>query len=301
MDTLSALAVKVLFRLISWLPVRIAGGIGAGLGRLGYHLDKRHRNVAHRNLARIYPHRDRKWRQHIARESFAELGRTMLELPHVFLRSKKYLLSRLEIEGEDVFCEAMQQGDGVVITSIHISNWELGAMSFSLLGYPSTQMYRPLRQAGPDRLLKSWRERFGTILHTRTERLRWLYKAMKQGACIGLMVDQHLSNGIPIPFLGHMANSTTLPATLAMKGMPVFSLTFQRLGRDFRFHMQLHPIDIPTPSGDKNADAIEIMRRINKPLEDTIRERPELWLWTHRRWRILEQEPQIAEVVYGAP
>jgi len=300
-DTLSAFAVKVLFRLISWLPVRVAGGIGAGLGRIGYYLDRRHRDVARRNLARIYPQRGRRWRAHIARESFAELGRTTFEMPHVFLRSRAFLQSRVEIDGENEFRAALAQGKGAFIAAYHYSNWEMCGVMFSALASDTNCIYRALEQSSLEHFVKQRRERFGASMRPRQKGLRWLPRELKQGRPVYILLDQHLSNGIPMPFLGHMANTTTLPAAFALKGTPVFSISFRRAGRDFRFRMQLHPIDIPPPSGDKDADAVEIMRRINRPLEDTIRERPELWLWAHRRWRILEQEPQIAEVVYGAP
>lgn len=257
--------------------------------------------MAHRNLARIYPGRDRSWRQHIARESFAEMGRTIFEMPHVFLRSRAFLKSRIQVEGEDEFHAALAQGKGAFIAAYHYSNWEMCGVMYSTLVSDPNCIYRSIKQPSLEHFIKQCRERFGASMHPRQEGLRWLPRELKKGNSVYILLDQHLSNGIPIPFLGHMANTTTLPATFALKGTPVFSLTFQRLGRDFRFRMRLHPIDMPPLSGDKNADAIEAMRHINRPLEAAIHERPELWLWTHRRWRILEQVPEITEVVYGTP
>jgi len=45
-----------------------------------------------------------------------------------------------------------------------------------------------------------------------------------------------------------------------------------------------------------------IMHRIGKSFESVIYQRPELWLWNHQRWKLLEEHyKDITEVVYGTP
>ncbi len=299
---MQTILIQVVFWLIRCLPVRLAGALGAGLGRAGFYLDNRHRSVTLCNLARIYPQHDRQWRRHKARESFAELGRTTFELPHVFLRSRSFLRSRVQIDGEQAFREAMQEGHGVFLAACHHSNWEMGGLMISLLGYKSIIIYKPLRQAPLESYLKRCRKRFGACLRSRLDGLRWLPKALKDGAPISIMIDQHQSNGVPIPFLGHLANTTTLPASFAFKhGTPVFGVALHRIGKGFHFRLQFWPIPTPESSGDKNADYYHLMHDISRSFEDIIHQRPELWLWPHRRWRILEQEQQLCEIVHGTP
>lgn len=283
------LLIRTAFWLIRLLPVRAAGGLGAGLGRLAYLLDGRHRRIALRNLRRIYPDMPDTQRRHIARESLAELGRTSLELPHVFLRSREFLLSRIEIEGEEAFAEAMKQGQGVILTACHHSNWELGAQCVSMLGYKSDGIYRPLRQPGADKLLNGYRHRFGGCFHSRHDGLRWLPRALREGHCVAVMIDQHLSNGTPVPFLGHDALTTTLPAVFAGKyRTPVFGVILHRIGRSFRFRLQFWPIAL-----DAGLDEVGIMRRICDSFAPAIHARPELWLWVHRRWLYLDEQEGI--------
>jgi len=283
-----SLFMKLMFYLIRCLPVRLAGALGAGIGRVFFHLQRRHRNIALKNLQRVYPEKRDAWRFRIARESCAELGRTCFELPHVFLRSREFLLSRITIEGETAFKEAMQLNQGVMATACHHSNWELGALSLSMLGYAPGMIYRPIRQTKPDALLKVWRERFGAQLHAREEGLRWLPRQLKQGGCIGFMIDQHLSNGIPIPFLGHMANTTTLPAVFANKyHTPVFGVILHRIGRQFRFRLSFSPITLPDAD---QTDEIKATQTISDHFAPAIHERPELWLWIHRRWLYLDEQ-----------
>jgi len=288
-------SVNGLFHLLSLLPVRLTGALGAGIGRLVYYLDKRHRHIALRNLARIYPEQRQSWQRWIARESIAEMGRTLFEMPHVFLRSRAFLLSRIEYDGVDAVKSLMDSGQSVILTTCHHSNWELAAQSMALLGYPSEQIYRALRQQPLDILLKQWRERFGNTLHSRSEHIRWLPKTIRSGDAVALMIDQHLSNGDPVPFLGHQANTTTLPTIFALKqGTPVFAAVLHRTARQFRFRMEFRQIRFPERSEDRQCDIIERTRIISEAFAPAIHSRAELWLWVHRRWLYLDEQEDMA-------
>lgn len=291
MGNILEFSARLLFWCIRILPVRLAGAIGAGAGRVVFLILSRHRNNTIKNLARIYPQKDESWHIKTGRESFAELGRTMFELPHVYLRSKSFLLSRIETHGEDDFKAVMQQGNGAFIAACHHSNWELGALSFSLLGYASSMIYRPIKQPGLDHFLKECRERFGAQAHSRQKGLRWLPKSLKQGESIALMIDQHMSQGIQVPFLGQLANTTELPAPFVIRnGTSIFGAALMRMGHSFRFQLRIWPIPCSGMTGDKEKDILRIMTLINESFEEIIHERPELWLWVHRRWLILDEQ-----------
>ena len=298
----SELAVRLLFWIMRLLPVRLVGAIGAGIGRMLSLFDRRHRQIAMRNLTRIYPDKPPAWRRRIMRESFAELGRTVFELPHVYLRSRAFLRSRVDVDGEDELRAALDQGHGAILVACHHSNWEFGALMFSLLGYPTGIIYRRLNNPALDRYLKACRERFGARMVDRNDGLRWIPKFLKQGGLAAIMIDQHLSTGSPVPFLGHLASTTLFPAIYARKyGTPVFGVALHRIGRGFRFRLRFRPIELPAPTGAKDTDAYHAMATMADSFSSTIHQRPELWLWSHRRWLILEQEKMLADVVYGTP
>ena len=301
-ETLQAGGIRLLFWLIRWLPVRVAGGIGAGIGRVAYHLIRKHRRITLGNLARIYPDKGRAWRQRTARESFAELGRSLFEFPHIFLRSRRFLMSRVKVEGEAAFQQAMAEGKGVVLIAAHHSNWELGALMFSMLGYGSSIIYRPMKQTAIERYLLACRQRFGAVMRSRWEGIRWLKQDLQAGHSIAIMIDQHMSQGEQVPFLGHLANSTTLPAAIARRyDVPVFGVALHRVRRSFCFRLQFWPITLPQAERDKKRDLYRATERIHDSYAPVIHARPELWMWLHRRWYILEHDPTLAEAVHGAP
>ncbi len=303
MNTIWAALLRGIFRTIRLLPVRLVGGIGAGLGRLAFYLDQRHREIATRNITRIYPHKPRQWRTTIARESFAELGRTIFELPHVFLRSKESLKACVEVEGEDVLQAAMAEDKGVLIAACHHGNWELGALMLSVIDLPIEILYRPLPHPFADTFLKESRERFGCIMHPRQESIRWLLRSLKNRACIALMVDQHIGDGLPVPFLGHMANTMTLPAVMAHRTRaPVIGVALHRIGHSFRFRLRFWHIAKPETFASEEDFTWQLSRNIADSFTPVIDCRPEMWLWSHQRWKLLEeQNKEITEAVYGTP
>jgi len=284
-----AMLIKLICYLIRLIPVRLLGAIGAGLGRVAYFLNARHRQIAMRNLNRVYPDKSDTWKRRISRESFAELGRTSFELPHVYLGSKDFLLSRLEVDNHDVLLKAKEQGKGVIVVAAHHSNWELAGMVFSMLGDDADIIYRPIRQPALDQFILQARKRFGTIMHARDSGLRWMPKALKNNHCIAIVIDQHLSTGTPVPFLGHDAQTSTLPAIFANKyHTPVVRIVLDRMGRDFKFRLSFQSIPI-----DENiTDDVQTMRMISDSFAPVIHRRPELWLWIHRRWLYLDEREQ---------
>lgn len=294
MDMILAILIRLIFWAMRLIPVRIAGAIGAGLGRIGYMLDAHHRNVALHNLARVYPEKEEAWRVRIARESFAELGRTLFELPHVFLRSKNFLLSRIRVEGEEHLRNALALNRGAFITACHHSNWELGGLAFSMLGYPSSVIYRPMKQLSVEAFLKSSRERFGATFRSRlNHNIRWIPKTLKESGVIAVMVDQCINTGMPVPFLGHPANTTTVPAVFAMKqNTPIIGAALERDGRRFAFTLRIWPIPQPQADDGREISVYDHMLAVNQSFDDIIKRRPELWIWSHRRWRNLD-EPEL--------
>ncbi|MDQ6987849.1 MAG: hypothetical protein Q9M25_08615, partial [Mariprofundaceae bacterium] len=289
MDNIKTTLLWSIFWLIRLIPARLAGALGAGLGRIAFYVDARHRTIAIRNLTRIYPQQTRAWRRRIARESLAELGRNALEIPHIYLRSKAFLLSRVNVHGHQEFSDTLQK-TGLFGIAMHHGNWELGSLMISALGHPCDLMYRPLRQAWQENFLRNLRQRFGARMRSRRDGLRWLGRIKSTKSCVGVLIDQHIGEGVPVPFMGHLANTTNLPAKLALRhDIPMYSVTLQRIGRSFRFNLAFSKIPRPELSGIAEQDARRLMHQAHLLFEPIIDKRPEAWLWSHQRWKLLEE------------
>ena len=101
---------------------------------------------------------------------------------------------------------------------------------------------------------------------------------------LGMLVDQKLNTGIPVPFFGRDAMTAPALAQLALKfNLPVIPGAVQRLD-GCRFRLTVYP-PLPLPdTGNRDEDTRLLMLEVNRFLEGAIRAVPAQWLWLHRRW-----------------
>jgi len=296
--------VRFIFKTLAHLPAPVLGGLGVWLGCAFYYLDRKHRHITLRNLARIFPEKPKKERILLAKQAFAQVGRTVMEIPLVFERNQANLLSCVQVEGEDVLKEALAEGKGVFLMASHFSHWELMGLLPSMLGYETSTIYRPLNQQAFDAYTLASRTRFGTQLFSRRKGLRWLFSALKNNHCIIVALDQHMGagNGVPVPFLGHIASTTQLPVPFVHRNQtPMVGMALERIDHSFRFKLRFWHIQAPETSGNKTHDEVAVMTAACKSFDQVIKEHPEQWLWMHRRWRAVETDENMEKVVHGAP
>jgi KDO2-lipid IV(A) lauroyltransferase len=113
---------------------------------------------------------------------------------------------------------------------------------------------------------------------------REMLSVLKKNGVLGILMDQKLNEGVAIPFFGRDAMTAPAIALFALKfGCPVYPTRVERLN-GCRFKMTIYPA-LETPrSGNQEQDTRTMLVEINRLLETWIRERPEQWLWIHRRW-----------------
>ncbi len=111
-------------------------------------------------------------------------------------------------------------------------------------------------------------------------------KAIRSGRITGLLIDQDARNdGIFVPFFGRQASTTPTLALLAIRtGAPI--VPFLSLpGPKGSWRIIYLPAFVADPEADRGLEVQRITARCTALLEGWIRDRPELWLWMHRRWK----------------
>ena len=109
-------------------------------------------------------------------------------------------------------------------------------------------------------------------------------RVLDSGGRVAMLVDVKENKGAPIPFFGRPAMTGTALATLALRYDALIVGTWaQRIRKDkFRITVE-RPLDIPR-TGNQETDVRTIMSAVNARVECWVRERPDQWLWLHRRW-----------------
>ena len=281
---LEGLAAALAFAVFWSLPLDSASALGGWLGRaIGPRLRLTRRAEA--NLRRALPHLSEPELARIVRGMWDNLGRVLAEYPHL---SRFQLCDggdRVEVIGAQYADLLRDDGIGGILFSAHFGNWELASIVATQLGLPLTHVYRAANNPFIERLIRGTRRAIaGSHWPKGPGTARELVAALKSGAHLAVLADQKLREGIAVPFFGHQAMTAPLIAKLALRfDCPVVPARVERT-RGARFRLTIFPpLEVPA-SGDREADVLECMRRVNALIEAWIRERPEQWFWLHRRW-----------------
>jgi Kdo2-lipid IVA lauroyltransferase/acyltransferase len=270
---------RLLFSLLSYLPLWLLHGMGACLGWLVFGVSKtyRHRFLSNARQAHIG------WRQ--IGSAVAHAGRMVAELPRIWLGAPV----RMVCQGTEFVKNAYAQGRGVLLLTPHLGGFEMAAQAvvthFTDEHGPFTVLYRPARQKWLAELVADERQRPG--LHpvpTNMAGVRQMIKALRQGRAVGLLPDQVPPQGMGVwaPFFGKSAYSMTLAARLAQQtGCAICLVWCERLswGRGFRVRFVPFTGDIPS-------DLEKAVACINQAMESLILECPQQYLWSYARYKL---------------
>jgi KDO2-lipid IV(A) lauroyltransferase len=264
------------------LPVDWASALGGWIGRtVGPRMGQTRK--ARRNLARAMPENSPAENQRIIRGMWDNLGRTVAEYPHLPRICAVLDGPRMSVEGmEHIYALGATPGPGILFSG-HFANWEVAPYLARRAGIALGLVYRAPNNRWVDGLIDRFRDAPATFPKG-AKGARELFAYLKKRGRVGMLVDQKMNDGIPVPFFGRDAMTAPAIAQLGIRlGCMLVPVWTERLG-GARFRIVVHPpLRLPA-TGDRTADERAVMVQINQMLEDWIRTRPEQWLWLHRRW-----------------
>jgi len=281
-EFLLVLFVLGLFRI---LPVDWASALGGKIGRgLGPFLPVSRR--ARHNITMAFHNKSAGEIDAIVKGMWENFGRTAAEYPHLRrLRCYGYA-NRIEVLGGEILDQVQDSGEPHIFFSGHFANLELEGTSITGRNMPLTIVYRAANNPLVNFLLLQIRKHGigAAFVPKGSSGARELIAALGDGQHVGLLVDQKMNDGIPVPFFGRDAMTAPALAQLALKSdRPVIPLQIERL-RGASFRITLHPPLEIQKSGDRETDVFNMMLMVNETLEGWIRHQPEQWFWLHNRW-----------------
>jgi len=279
-QALEALAAVLAWGLFRLLPLDTASGLGGWLGRtIGPRLGVT--RIARRNLARALPELDEAARARIIGEMWDNIGRVAGEFPHLH----QIAAERVELIGGEWVDLLRDDGRPGIFISGHLGNWELNGAVAHRRGLPLHLIYRAANNPWVERLYRAGRRDVSdALIQKGSDGARQALKVLKSGGHLGLLVDQKMNDGVPVPFFGRDAMTAPAVAQFATRfGCPLVPARVERLrGAHFRITV-LPPLDFPH-TRDIHDDNLALLVRVNAQLEAWIRATPGQWLWLHRRW-----------------
>ena len=266
------------------MPERFADSFGRGLGRLIFRGSRKYRERCLANLRMAFPD----WSDERVRKTavavFEHFARTAVRFFRVDRLTDQQIVDSVKFEGLGHVISAMDKGKGALIITAHFGDWERMAQAFTLLGYKISVVARDANEERTTEMINAIRNRHGIEVFSRGKAAREILKRLARNEVVGILTDQN-TREILVPFFGIPAGTNEAPAAIHLRtGSPLIT-AFCEETVPSEYRVTVEPLDMPVPSGDKDADVLAIMTAINERIESAIRRRPEQWLWMHDRWR----------------
>jgi len=198
--------------------------------------------------------------------------------------SKKSVEKRLSFSGSEIFEEYFNKNQSVIIVMGHWGNWELGGARFALLPFHQLfVIYNPLHNKHFDKLVYKMRSRLGNGLYAKKDTLRGMLKNRDKATATAFIADQtpHKEGAYWTTFLNQDTPLFKGTGKIATKlKYPVVYISIERSRRGY-YDMKAERL-VEDPSSVTETEVLDLF---TKRLEEDIYKIPEIWLWTHKRWK----------------
>ncbi|MFK5973591.1 MAG: lysophospholipid acyltransferase family protein [Flavobacteriaceae bacterium] len=277
---------------ISILPYRLFYGFSDLICFLVYRLIGYRKKVVRDNLELVFPAKSKQEIDRIEKEFYTHMCDMFLEMVKTMSLSKEEVKERYNVINVEILQKVLQTKSVLVVCS-HYANWEWNVSINNYVDAKGYAVYQKIGNKYFDTFIKKVRARWNTTLITQTETVKTVIKNHKNNirAGYGMVSDQspqwHRAQywsefmGVKVPIF----NGTE---TMARKmDLAVVFLKVSKVKRGY-YKAEFIPITLAGGSTEKN----EITDQFLRLTENQIREAPEFYFWTHKRWKHRDKVPE---------
>lgn len=276
-----------LLRGLSMLPLRVLYLISDMTACILHSVIGYRRRVTHDNLVSSFPEKSEKEIARIERQFYHFLTDYAFETVKLLSMDRDTIMRRLRTVNPELVTDAVARGRSVTLLLGHYCNWEW-VSSLPLHFSPGTtcaQVYHHLHNRVMDRVFMKIRTRFEANNIEMADIMRCLIGWKREGrpSVTGFIADQCPGLDIHLftDFLNHDTGVYTGPERIAR--FLDSEVLFCHMSRPRRGEYVLK--FMPLSSCPCKEETFALTRRYFEMLEENIREAPQYWLWSHRRWK----------------
>ena len=287
---------RCVWRLLSCLPLPVMYLLSDGIYYIVYYLGRYRRKVARKNLIESFPEKSLQEIKTIEKRFYRFFIDLILEMSKLMSFSKKEMAKRMRFSNIEMLNAEIQQGKSITLYMSHYGNWEwVSSLAMYLNPEPPVRfgmIYKKQHNESADKILLSNRGRMGGICVEMKQTMRWIEEQVKNKIATITCYVADQSPGKEqirhyVPFLHHNAPAFIGAEKITKRyGFEAWYLDVRRLKRGYyeaafvRLHE--HPKSLPD---------FELTDSYYRRLEETICRQPELYLWTHNRFKHAGTKP----------
>lgn len=275
------------FKLFSRLPLGILYLFSDMLYLLARYAFRYRKRVIDENLLHAFPEKTKQERKAIRNKFYRNFTDSIAETIKSLTISKEELSRRFTITNQDFLDQEVKNGSSVLLLAGHFFNWELGLQRAAVLSeVPSEGVYLKINNPFFAKLMYEARTRFGNTITEKNEFRETVKTLPTQHRVVQLAADQRPNRRTtryqriflhrPAYFYEgaeHMAKSMNLPVIfgeISKKGRGKYQATYELLSKG------------PYDSQPEHSITDAFCER----LEANIQLQPDLYLWSHKRWKL---------------
>lgn len=288
--------------IFSYCPVRPRDRFAAFVAKLIYNrkfFNKR-KKIAFTNLGLCFPEYSEQDKDDLMLKNVIAVAQISLSFGELFFRSKKHILSRANVRGEQYIIDAEKQGQSIIFLGPHCYGLDFGGIAgLNARGYSLSSMFKDYKNPIFDWFVSSYRTRFtheigkGALYH-RSEGLKPIIKSLRDNTHFYYLPDEDhgRKESVFTDFYGTQKATLPMVGRLAKLGraqvIPFYTSYNQKTAKyDIIFHAPLTQI----PSGDELQDT----RIMNQAIEKLIDEDRSQYMWT---LKLLKTRPEEGVKIY---
>ena len=283
-----------LLYVISLLPLRVLFIISDGIYFLIYHVFGYRKNVVRQNLQIAFPEKTTEQRKKIEKQFYKNFIDNFIETLKLLSGGSKFANKHFEAD-----CSLMEQefdkGKKLQIYLGHNFNWELANIAVTAkTSYQILSVYLPVKSSVFEKLMLRIRSVSGNVLIPATDMKSAMLPYRTTQYLLALIADQvpgDVSKAFWLNFFGKPTPFMRGPERGATAGN--YSVMFCQIYKVKRGYYKL-ACELCT-SDVSDLPKGELTRRYVRFLERVITEHPEMWLWSHRRWK-REWKPEYSDL-----
>ncbi len=278
--------------LISRFPFKLLYFLSDGVYVLLYHLIGYRKKVVRNNLKLVFPEKLDAERLKIEKKFYRHLCDMFLEMVKTLGISDEQMRKRYVFTNVEEILKLEDDGKNLMLMMPHYASWEWVFNLNTFIRAKAYAIYQPINNKYFDKMVRDIRSKYGTTLIRTFESRKIIKEAKKANKLItvGIISDQS-------PMLNrtrHWAKFMNILVPVHVGGeeickehdiVPVY-LKVRKLKRGH--YEGTFKVLTENP---KEIDDYGISESFLKETEKSIREAPEFYFWTHKRWKHKDKVP----------
>jgi len=251
-----------------------------------YYIAGYRRKVVATNLRNSFPEKSEAERKIIERRFYRHISDLFVEALKATHLSPKQISKRFKVRDWTLAERLCREGKDAIFVCSHYNNWEWASSLTITSPYTGFTVYKPLKNKYFDRFIFNLRTKYGVIASPMQRILRDLVTFRKKNIRTGtaFIADQTPPLNENVYWTTFLNQDTDFyrgaEKVAIMLDMPVIYLNVIKVKRGY------YEVEIKLITEHPREEKPDfITARTVEILEEIIRDKPEYWLWSHRRWK----------------